>query len=869
MALEPFLESVRRTRLSNGLTLLTREERGRGVVAIKTWVRAGYFHEPDEVAGMAHLFEHMFFKGSKRFPGADEISTHVTGLGGYSNAGTIYDSTNYYFVLPSDGFAKGMEIQADAIANPLFDPEELKREAEVVIEESNRKFDNPPAVATERMFANAFTRHRMRRWRIGSNDVLRNIRREDLLAFFQTLYRPSNIIVSVAGDVPQQKMIEIAESTFGTIPEGELRKERGPDEPPQEEFRFGESFADIQQGYSVFGWHTPGENHEDEEALVIAASILGAGRYSRLFRSAVAPDAASSVSAFNSVYEDVGMFIVRGAYDPAKRETTERRIMEGIERFKQWGPVAYELELARNRIEAAFVFELEDVLGQADTLAYFEARGGYEKISAHLDRIAALDAERIREVVNRYLQTENLTLFRHLPHGVAPSTRESALELLRGTGRDALESPPEIPLPEIAAGFKGATSKDSTRSFVLSNGMSLYVRERMGTPAVSMAIYFRGGRVRENTSNAGITQLMARSMRRGTRDRSGEEIDREIELLGTQIGLVVDEDFFGFKLEVLRKFYEPAAEILADVVLAPVFPEEKIAEEQHLQIASIRRALDSSSARPFQLLFGALYGPHPYGLPDGGFVPVIESLGRDDLVSWYEGHIVADGATIVVTGDVDSEGVRDSMERVFGRLGKSRGLHRPLTPPVEPGTRLETIEVRDRKQTAIAIAFPSVPPSHPDWAVLRLLQDVASGAAGRLYVELRSKRSLAYSVYAGDSSRELAGAFVAYIATEAGKEEEARRSLLDELQRLGGDGTTEEGITRAKAYLAGSTKIHLQTNAALAGEIARSVLYGLGLDFTERFLERIHAISLDEIRDIAKKYLQVDNYVVAIVRGRS
>ncbi len=537
-------------------------------------------------------------------------------------------------------------------------------------------------------------------------------------------------------------MIEMAESTFGQIPAGELRKERGPEEPPQKELRFGESFADIQQGYSVFGWHTPGENHEDEEALLIAASILGAGRYSRLFRSAVAPDAASSVSAFNMVYEDVGMFTIRAAYDSANGEATERRIVEGIERFRQWGPVAYELELARNRIEAAFVFELEDVLGQADTLAYFEARGGYERISLHLDRIAALGEEQIREVVNRYLQTENMTLFRHLPRGVAASTRESALELLRDAGSARVQAPPEVPLPEIAAGFRGATSKDSTRSFVLSNGMSLFVRERMGTPAVSMAVYFRGGRVRENSSNAGITQLMARSMRRGTGKRSGEEIDREIELLGTQIGLVVDEHFFGFNLEVLRKLYEPAAEILADVILKPVFPEEKIAEEQHLQIASIRRALDSSSARPFQLLFATLYGPHPYGLPDGGFVPVIESLGRADLVSWYEGHVVADGATIVVVGDVDAEGVRDSMERVFGRLGKSRRLHRPLTAPVVPGTRLETIEVRDRKQTAIAIGFPSVPPSHPDWAVLRLLQDVASGGAGKA-VRRAPKQTLA------------------------------------------------------------------------------------------------------------------------------
>src|SRR4051812_10488356 len=178
--IEAFVGTVHRTVLPNGLTVLAREQRGSGVVAIDTWVKAGYFNEPDEVAGMAHLFEHMFFKGSKSYPGAESIARAVTTVGGTLNAGTIYDSTNYYVVVPKEGFVRGVEVQADAIANPLFDAAELRKEAEVVIEESNRKFDNPPAMALERMYATAFTQHRIKRWRIGSNEVLRNIRRDNL-----------------------------------------------------------------------------------------------------------------------------------------------------------------------------------------------------------------------------------------------------------------------------------------------------------------------------------------------------------------------------------------------------------------------------------------------------------------------------------------------------------------------------------------------------------------------------------------------------------------------------------------------------------------------------------------------------------------
>lgn len=867
--LEAFLSGVRRTVLPNGLTLLTREERRNGVVAIITWVRAGYFHEPDEKAGMAHLFEHMFFKGSERFPGAEEIAQHVSTLGGLTNAGTIYDSTSYYFVLPHEGFVRGVEIQADALMHPLFDPEELRKECEVVIEESNRKLDNPAAVAVERMFATAFREHRMRRWRIGSNEVLRNINRDDLISFFHTLYRPENVIVAVVGDVSHEEAIQTVSRTFGQLERGKLIKERGPAEPPQSELRFGESRGDIRQSLSVLGWHTAGEGSPDEEVLDILSAILGSGRYSRLYRGVVGAGGASAISASHSVFEDVGIFTIRGSADDPHLDEVETRIVAEVEAMRRQGPSLFEVELARNRIEAGFVFELEEVLGQAQTLAWYESRGGYERIAQHLERISSVEPEQIRDVALRYLRPDNLTLYRYRPHSAPASNErlvtrriEAAYAQPDREAQPLVELPPRHPAPATAG------TGDSLQRFVLSDGATLFVQQSANTPAVSFSSWFRGGRIDENSRNAGITQLMCRSMRRGTANRSYEQINREIEFLGTQLNLLVDEDFFGFTIDVLQKHLPGAVEILADVLRHPAFPDEGVAEEKRLQLASIERSLDSSSERPFQLLYESLYGVHPYALPAAGYESSVGELTREALVDWYTAHVRGDSALIVVVGDVDAEAVRGLCEEALGALPRSELLRPPAPLARPPSSPRTVIEQRDRKQSAIALAFPTVPPQHADWIPLKVLGSVTSGLAGTFFAELRGRRSLAYTVYAGDASRNLAGAFVAYIATDAAKEQEALEALVREIRRLSEDGFTDEDVARARSSIVGTTRIRMQTNSAIAGEIAEKYLYGLGLDFTERFLDRVKTTTADELRELAAKYLCTDNYVTAIMRGK-
>ncbi|MBI2214226.1 MAG: insulinase family protein [Acidobacteria bacterium] len=867
--LDSFVKDVKRTRLSNGLTVLTREEKGTGVVTILTWVKAGYFNEPDEVAGMAHLFEHMFFKGSKKFPGAEQISEELALVGGQTNAGTIYDSTSYYFVVPREGFRRAMEIQADAVINPLFDPAELKKEAEVVIEESNRKYDNAPAVSAERMFATSFTQHRMKRWRIGSNEVLRSIERPNLLAFFETLYRPENMILTITGDVSHDEALRLARETFGKLPKGKLDKKYGPKEPAQTEFRYGSSTADIKQGYSVYGWQTVGVGADDELALDVLSVILGGGRSSRLYTGVVSPDAASTVNASHFTFDDIGVFSIQASFDEQNRARADERTLGVVERMRAYGPNPYELQLAKNSIESELVFELQSSLGQAQTLAQYEARYGYEQLSKRLAKLKALSAGDIAAAAKKYLTVEKLTLYHYAPKGTQPMTREAALESARAAMVAGPAPADAVAMPATPAPVNRASADKPVRSFTLANGATLLVRERRGAPLVSTGIYFPGGRIDENSRNAGITQLTARSMRKGTASRSGEEIDRAIEFLGTQIGIDVNEDFFGMTLGIVASNYSAGLELLADVVQNPTFPEKGVVEEKAQQVAAIRRSLDSSQQRPFDLAAATLYSSHPYGLPSLGYQSSLAEVGPEALRAWWRGLVVSDGALIVVVGDVDAEAAKALIEKSFSALPRRQKERMKPAAPVLPAARLEVAEFRDRKQSAIVYAYPTVTRTHPDWPAVRLLGNITSGLAGTFFAELRGRQSLAYTVFARDTSRVEHGTFVAYMATDAAKEKQAKDALLHEIRRLGTDGITQADLDRAKSSFAGSTKIFLQTNGAILSNLASHHFHGVGLDFTERLLEMTSKLTLDQVRAMAKKYLSGDNFVGAVQSGKS
>jgi zinc protease len=865
---------VTRRVLDNGLTVLVKPVPGFGVVAIQTWVKAGYFHEPDEKAGMAHLFEHMFFKGSERFPGAERIAAEVSGLGGVLNAGTIYDSTNYYFVLPSEALARGIAIQADAVIQPRFDPEELRKEAEVVIEESNRKLDNPPALAAERLYALAFTAHRMRRWRIGSHDVLRNIRRDDLLAFFRDLYRPQNIIVCIVGDVDPDAAHDLVAAEFAALPRGTPRLDAGPAEPPQDRFRHAEERADLAQSHLAVGWHTPGYGHPDNEALEVLGAVLGSGKSSRLYRRAVGPDLAGGIGAYNYPVGDVGVFVVQAQLAAARLARVEAAIFQEVERLRLEPPSAEEVETARTQILAGLLLSQEEVLGQAALLASREARGSYAEIDDYLKRLDAVTPDSLQQAANRHLDLRNASLFRYLEREAVPSAsgREAAEAAAREAAARAdtpLAKAPSLgPLLRNDLSGVAVIGAPATHEMRLANGARLIVQESHAVPTAWFGLYFDGGRIEEGPASAGITRLMLSGALRGTARRSAEEIDRAIESLGTGFGADHDEEYVGLCAPVPARNLAAALALAREIVVEATFPDAGVEKAREVSLANIRAGRDSSSVHPFDLFTRAYFGSdHPYGLPQRGDEQVILGLTPDDLRAWHRRVFHPSRLTLVVAGDVDPERLREFAEEQFGSLSGKGGSALSDLAAIEPPRGAEVVEVRPRRQSAFVLGFPTVPVTHPDTFALEALQHVLSGMAGRLFAELRGKRALAYTVLAADVSRPRLGYFFGYLAGEYRKEGEARAAMLAEFERLREEPVSDEELRRAQAYVAGITTIRRQTNGARGGEIARSVLFGLGLDFPERYLQGVLAVTPDDIRRVARVYFDAGRSVFAVLRG--
>src|SRR5262245_47122802 len=274
--------SVRRHVLRNGLKVLVREDRSAPVVAIVTYVSAGYFDETDDIVGIAHVLEHMYFKGTPT-RGVGEIAKQTKAVGGYLNAATIYDHTSYYTVLPSSGFVHGLDVQADAYARSLIDADELARELEVIIQEAKRKADNPGAVATETLYELLHDRHRIRRWRIRREPGLRRLAAGAPVGVYRNFYHPGNTILSIVGDVDPDDALREVQERYGSLPAGEPARFPGLSEEGVADFRYREMAGDIGQTQIALGWRTPGTTHPDTPALDLLSVVLGSGRASRLY----------------------------------------------------------------------------------------------------------------------------------------------------------------------------------------------------------------------------------------------------------------------------------------------------------------------------------------------------------------------------------------------------------------------------------------------------------------------------------------------------------------------------------------------------------------------------------------------------------
>lgn len=852
--------------LDNGLTVLVREDRSAPVVALVTYVKAGYFDEPDDVVGISHVLEHMFFKGTPtRGPG--EIAQETKAAGGYLNAATIYDHTTYYTVLPSSSFTQGLDIQSDALLNSVIDAEELRKELLVIIQEARRKLDNPGAVAQETLYQTMFDRHRMRRWRIGVEEQLATFTSEQVRDFYRGMYRASSIVLVVAGDVHPERAFAEIEQRYAKLDSGPVVRDYGPEEPREHGFRFHEITGDIVQAHLELGWHTPDALHPDAPALDLLAVILGQGRASRLYREVRERGLVNSIIARHYTPTILGVFGVSAELDPANTVPALDAIA-GALRGVQQNILPEELERARTITQARMARRLESMEGQANHLAEWEALGDWKLAADYLDRIGTLTAREIRDVAERYLAIDSSATLLYRPAQSAPiGLSVDALQDRLRAAAGAMPAPasPVRAEPPRRQHPKQQRREDEIHFFELE-GARVVVKPRRNAPLVTLSIAHAGGLPREPVELAGITSLMLRTSVKGTRNRSAEALALEAESLGATISPSSGSDLFDWSISVPSNKLERAVELLADAAFSPQFPESEFEKERAIALRDLEQVRDDMFRFPFRLFMERAWGDHPYGYSIERTEAGVSRLTADDLRRWHNSQVVE--PLILVVGDVDADRAAEDIARWLLAPSDAQPIA-ALPAPAWPDTAVERVSRRDRNQTALVVGLPGPDRNHDDVYALQVMSNAIAGLGGRLFEELRSRQSLAYTVTAYPMARRDAGAFVGYIATSPSLEEQARDGLIRELRRTTEELIPDDEVERARRYTIGTWKIRQQTNGAQLGELEGALLVGQGLSELREFEQRIREVTPQMIRDAAQRWFDFDRMVYGAVRGQN
>ena len=401
-------DDVRRKVLANGLEVLVREDHGTPVVALNFFVRLGSLNEDRSIAGWSHGVEHMLFKGTDR-RGPGDIAREIQDAGGQMNAGTGYESTNYYIILPAANFDRALDIHADVLRHSAFDEHELEKERQVLIKENEMYRDRPGGfgLTWEALLETAFTRHRYGRPIGGPDENLLRTARGEVLAHKRKYYVPSNITYVVVGDVDAETVFRKMEAALGDWEAPPVTPDRSPVEPSQTAFRFRGMSGDVGKSYVKLGFHIPEELNPETDALLVLAHILASGRTSRLYRRVrEEQNLIYGASVMQVTGRDPGYLVFEFTCDPAKTDAALEAVLAETLAFREEPVTAEELDRTLHSVRADTVATLETMEGQASMLGHYALLGDYRLAGTYLDRIAGVDAGRIRAAARRVLSLE-------------------------------------------------------------------------------------------------------------------------------------------------------------------------------------------------------------------------------------------------------------------------------------------------------------------------------------------------------------------------------------------------------------------------------------------------------------------------------
>jgi len=834
-------ESVHRTILPNGLTLIVKPDRSAALASVQVWVKTGSIHEGANLgAGLSHYLEHMLFKGTARRAGR-EISASVQAHGGYINAYTTFDRTVYYIDLPSEHAEVAIDLLADAVLHSTLPAAEAKKEKEVILREIAMTQDDPDDRLWESLFATAFREHPYGHPIIGHREVFASSTPEDLTAYYRARYVPNNLVVVIVGDVDLAATQAAVAARFGASPRARLAPVLVPVEPAQLAAREQHAYRDVETSRAILGWQVPGLTDPDAPILDLLAMVLGHGDSSVLWQEV--REKAGLVHTIDAACWNPGasgLFCISFTADAERRRPATEAVEKVLARGARTGFTLAQLKKALRQLVAGEIASRQSMSGQASRLGAAEVVAGDLSFSqAYFERLRSVRPADLQRVLRAYLVAAKRTSVSLNPAAAAPA-----------------------PALEVVSAVRDADFTEMR----LANGARLLLQPDRRLPQVHFRVLLQGGPKQETPGKRGATALLATLLTKDTRGRSAAAVAQYIESVGGSFYPFSGNNSFGVAAEVLPPDVPRALAVLTGALIFPAFRPDTFGTERDAQLAALRQDADDVVTQSRKRLRQKFFGPHPLALDAHGDEVGLAALTAPDLAALHRKLCVGANVVLAVAGDFDPRRLTAPLKALLARLGRGT---LPAGAPANAGDLAAAVgdwtERKAREQAVVLQAYPAPALFAADYYVGEVADELFSGMASRLFERVREEKGLAYFVRSSRVTGLDASMFSFFAGTQPGKEAEVLAEIDAEIARVQSGGVEEAELLRCQTRLKAARRQGMQSNASRAFHAGLSAILGQPANDWKNYDARISAVTRADLAKFASRYFQRNRRTQLIV----
>lgn len=842
--------------LPNGLTVILHEDHKLPQVVVNIWYHVGTREEPRGRSGFAHLFEHLMFMGTKRVPDSQFDVIMETG-GGWNNASTSYDRTNYYDVAPASLLPTLLWLEADRMESlgEAMTQKKLDLQREVVRNERREGYDNAPYGPAEIKVSELMypVDHPYHFDVIGSHKDLKAATVKDVTDFFDTYYVPNNATLVVAGDFKSAQIKPILAGLFASIPRGEEPPRRS---TPVAQFERAERHTitdDVQLPKVIMSWHSPNFYRAGDAEMDLIAFALGSGKSSRLYRRLVRDEKlAVGVDVYQLSRRLGSMFRIEVMGKPGSSlDRVEEVIDEELARFRKDGPSTAEIQRGVAEVEASTIKRMESLREVADMLNHYDAYlGEPDRLDWDIARYGRVTPASTRTAASTWLRPDARLVVR-----IVPKSEEQSRVTRDKRPADLEQATFTPPVPHV---------------FTLANGLQVWHVDRPGLPLVSAQLLLPGGAGATYPQEAGLASLAAEMLLEGAGGMDAAAFADALNLLGATIQTAVGAEDSEIRLSALTKNAEGAFALLKQALCAPHLSAKSFEQQKALRMQRLRQVVDLAPELARRAAAEVYYGAgdrRAYAVT--GYPKTVVPLTLKKVREFHSEFHGPAGAVMLMAGDLRNEEAQALVEKHLGpwRQGSPRQPATAAdTTKRSSDLRLYIVDRPDAAQTVVRFVYPGVPFASPDRVGLGVLNSLFGGSfTSRLNANLREKHGFTYgasSSFVMDKSR---GTFVAASNVKSDVTGRALQEFLGEFRRVRAGTIAGEEARKAIASEQASV---MQAFGTLDGTLASYSAYArYGLSPTQLVADvgQVGAVSVPDLNALAKTHVALPGGILVLV----